>query len=232
MIRKLILIIIIIGFAASANAQYGGYPKYEWYYLGAKFGPDFYLYELDFYGEGSKHEIQQEFDYSLGVYGGYCYNYWIEFRLGVQYSAKNFRIDYDFSNINVDPNIILPEKVNWNVSYLGIPLSLCINISRSSNYKFFTSIGIMPEFLLDYKETTTYQNGIEEESASLWTSTNFNNLIGNSTFSLGLRINFSDYVCLEIEPYGRYYFSQTHKDFMNDHPIAFGGSLGLFFNIY
>lgn len=229
--KRIILLLLLISAGYFAKAQYD-YPKYEWYYIGAIGGPDFYQYEFNYFGIETNHELFPEFNYSAGFLFGYCHNYFLEFRGALKYSDKSFRIEYDYGNLIKDEDIPFPETAIWDVSYLQIPLYINLNLMHRERFKLFIAGGVSSELFMNSKETVTYDNGVTEESSDLLINSNFSRLQLGAIGSFGFRIGFSEYIGLEFEPYFKYYFNQINPDFMNPNPTSYGVSVGVYLNIY
>ena len=229
--KRLFIIFLFLCIWFSVKSQYS-YPKYEWYYIGAIGGPDFYQNEINYFGIETNHELFQESNYSFGFLFGYCHSYLLEFRGALKYSDQSFRIEYDYGNLTPDPDNPFEDNVVWNVSYLQIPLYINLNIMHSERFKLFISGGISPEIFINSKETVTYDNGITNESVNNLISSNFNRLHLGAGGSIGFRVGLSEYIGLEFEPYYKYYFNQINPDFMSSKSSAFGVSTGLYLILY
>jgi hypothetical protein len=194
--------------------------------IGITGSPDIYIYNFKI---DSTYNLsyQYKYNYSYGLTFVYYPIKLISLRVALLYSTKGYTVDYNYSAKN--PNPAFPQRRNFNVAYLDIPLILHFNLIHKDRIQLFLSAGIVPGILISkaaeivYKDSTSIANESQNK--------NFNSLLAGTAYSLGLKYNLSPRIGLGIEPYFRYYLNRIDKT-MSQNPISFGAKFALYINLY
>ncbi len=207
-----------------------GYAQTMLYGTGAKFGVLFFDYKMNYDGPGNRYSFKPDFAYHTGVSGEYFIKYNIDIRADVLFSQRKLYLNYNYGD-EVDPSDDhLPDRVDWRLLYLMIPLRVNYNYLYSQHLKAYISAGLMPEFKTQDFESVTYLSGRVNENYKLLYNHKFNrvNLAGN--LSLGFKYNYSGHVGMEIEAGIFQYVGKVNKDFSTGPPWAYYAEFGFFYD--
>lgn len=225
--KRYLLIIIVLMSVQEMSAQRHN-PTYIWYYAGGRFGAEVSSMNPEWM-QGSNHSFMPTISYLGGGMFGYCYSYYDEFRIGLEYSNKSFAVDYNYPNVLPDDYKFIPDMVEWQAGYLGFSLFYNRNILHGMLGKWYLSVGIVPEFRTGVKEYTTFMNKYREHTYNFQVSGDFNKVALSGIVSTGFRIRFAQQFAIDIEPWYRIYLRPIHPDLFGKNPTAYGGTIGFCF---
>ena len=224
--KKIFLLLIILFSVSSAFSQYN-YNKFNYYTVGLKLGPDFYFYNMD---ENKNGTFDNNFDYSIGVSGGYYFSWLIEFHGAAYYSNRNFAIDWHYPGIPVGPNDPkVLTRSEYRISYLNFPLEARFNVLYLNWMKLNVGTGIMPDFRFKPRETQYYNNGDIVDSDQYWQTKDFTRLLIAIPFSLNFKFYFERHISMEVSGSYYLYLNRMQEDFLTKPGSAVATRLAVYY---
>ena len=210
--RKIYLFFFLVFSASIAFSQYN-YNKYNYYSVGVKLGPDFYSYKMD---DNKNGDFDPVFNYSIGVAGEYYFSWLIEFHGSVNYSSRNFAIDWYYPNIPVgpdDPEVLI--RTEHSMSYINIPLEARFNVLYLNWLKVNIGAGFMTDWRFKPGETQYYNNGKIIDSEQYWQTKDFTRVLVSFPVSLNLKFYIDRHSCVEVSTAYYFYVNRMQSDYLS-----------------
>jgi hypothetical protein len=224
---KTYITILLLGFSVFSFAQDKKIPKHRTKLsLGVTASPDIYIYNFKV-DSSYKLSYQYKYNYSFGLTAVYYPVKFISLRMAVLYSTKGYSVNYTYSASN--PNPSFPQKRNFNVAYIDVPLILHFNLIHKDRIQLFLSAGVVPGILVSKAAELVYRDSTNTSMENA--NKNFNTLLAGTAYSIGFKYNISPRIGLGLEPYFRYYLNRIDKT-MGKNPISFGTKFALYYNFH
>ncbi|HEY3371254.1 MAG TPA: porin family protein [Prolixibacteraceae bacterium] len=221
--KKTCLIIIGILSVISSNGQTNKFS------IGLIGSSDLYNYRFN-QNELVDIKYNSIINYSAGISVQYNLNEKLKTKTGLLYSKKDFTTDINWQ-LNPDgiPDPEFNKESNMKLAYLEVPVLVSHKFINGNNVSIFASFGLITSFLIKEKEIDIMQDGKEKES-DFWKTlyrTEFNPILFNIDFEIGLNYYISETVFLSIEPYYRYALNKISDEILKSNPMSYGLKLGL-----
>lgn len=218
--KRYLFLFIVLSAGLTSYAQ-RTYQPYVWYYAGGRIGADLFQYKTD-----NPHKTIPYYNYNISGWFGYCYSYYTEFRIGAEIADRSVGIDYKFPNVLPEDFNKIPDRIDWGMTYLTVPLTLNQNLIHGMYGKWYVSLGISPELRLRLNEHTTFMNKDKYETFNFQFNGDFNRFAFSAFASTGVRIRIYQVYYIDIEPWYRYALRPVHSELLKPYPAAYGASLG------
>ncbi len=154
----------------------------------------------------SRNDIEiSKFGYTTGL--NVCINFsqQVGFETGIQFSNKGYKTkNQDLIYFPPNPGLPTKAKTIYSYQYIGIPFIAKFSAGKSK-VRFLSSAGFMTNFLLNVKQTTTYEysDGKTEEKAQSTTS-GFKKVDISPLISVGIDYTLNNKIHLIAAPTFRY----------------------------
>ena len=154
----------------------------------------------------SRNDIEiPKFGFTTGLHVWINFTNIIGLETGIQFSNKGYKTkNQDLIYFPPNPGLPTKAKTVYTYQYIGIPLKAKFTVGKSKT-RFLSSIGIMTNFLLHVKQTTTfeYADGKTEEKKQSATS-GFKKVDLSPMISVGIDYKLTDKIHLIAEPVFKY----------------------------
>lgn len=187
--------------------------------IGVCFSPDYCYRALksdaiySSYGISFRDQIEKpKFGYSIGIRGIYKASDLVELEMGILYTNKGYRSNYDNTYTpapqivpaSSSSNALFAEQITYNFYYLDIPFKVNF-ICGKGKIRFITSLGMVIEALI----LTTSRDNLSDiygnrSEGTFNISTNFNKINLSPMISIGLENKLHGRMSLRAEPYFQY----------------------------
>ncbi|MFO8053711.1 MAG: outer membrane beta-barrel protein [Bacteroidales bacterium] len=205
-----------------------GYAKIMYYGLGVKYGIQYMDYNMRY--EKDNYTFKPGFSHYFSVSGEYFIEYNLNLRADIQYSHRKVFLDHEYGK-DVDPESnLLPEKVDWTIGYITIPIRANYNFLYTQHLKMYVAGGIAPEFKTHDMESVTYLSGRTEDHFNLLYSRRFNKVNLGGSLSAGFKYNPSAHFGIELEGGLMQYVGAVNADYSKGPPRAYYIEGGVFYD--
>lgn len=168
-------------------------------------------------------------DFSSGISVHYNLNEKLKTKTGLLYSKRDFSANFNWQLYNDVPDPAFNKESKMILRYLDIPFFITYNFVNRNKISLFASTGLGTSFIINEKEISIMQDGTEKET-DFWKflyRTEFNPILFNFDFEIGLNYDIHETVFLSIEPYLRYGINKLSDEILKSNPISFGLRLGV-----
>ena len=160
-------------------------------------------------------EYNSVINYSAGISVQYNLNEELKTKTSLLYSKKDFKADFNWQ-LYPDgvPDPAFNKESNMQLSYLEVPILFSHKFINGKKVFLFASSGLVTSFLIKEKEISIMQDGTEKES-DFWKTlyrAEFNPILFNLDFEIGLNYDISEIVFLSFEPYFRIKFKNEFRE--------------------
>lgn len=207
--------------------------------IGFNFSPD-YAYRGLKNGDGSSstdlviksiNDIEiAKFGYTTGVNACFNFSPRVGFETGIQFSNKGYKtINRDL--VYFPPNSSLPinSKTVYAYQYIGIPVKAKFSFGKSK-VRFVSSIGFITNFLLNVKQSTSFEYaGGKKEKKSQSSKSGFKNAGISPIVSVGIDYKLNKKIHLFAEPTFRYGLIKTKDAPVMENLWSAGLNIGFYY---
>jgi Outer membrane protein beta-barrel domain len=164
----------------------------------------------------SRNDIEiAKLGYTTGINAIFNFSKQIALETGIQYSNKGYKTkNQDLVYFPPNPNLPSKAEMNYSYNYIGIPIKAKFTFANSDLH-FITSVGFMTNFLLNVKQTSTYQYSDGKTEKKTQSVSGFNKVDISPMISVGIDYKVNGKIHLIVEPTFRYGILKTR-----DAPIA------------
>lgn len=196
--------------------------------IGINGSSDFYNYQFN-QNEVTNIDYNSLINFSSGISVHYNLNEKFTTKTGLLYSKKDFIANFNWQLYDDVPDPAFNKESEMILRYLDIPLLITYKFVNRNKISLFASTGLGTSFLINEKEISIMQDGTEKET-DFWKSlyrTEFNPILFNIDFGIGLNYNINEIVFLSIEPYYRYGLNKFSDEILKSNPMSYGLKLGV-----
>jgi len=170
------------------------------------------------------------FGYTTGL--NVCFNFsqLVGFETGIQFSNKGYKTKVQ-DLVYFPPNTGLPTKWKnvYAYQYLGIPLKAKFSFGKGK-IRFLSGIGLMTNFLLNVKQSGTYEYADgKTEKKSQSSKSGFKNVDISPVVSVGIDYKLNNKIHLFAEPTFRYGIIRTKDAPVTENLWSAGLNIGFYY---
>jgi len=160
--------------------------------------------------------------YSFGVESSYRISGKSRINLELYYTNINYEVKYYFIYVGT-PDPAIPRSGVVSANYIDIPV-LYDFLFVKEKLQVYSSIGLVPAFLISSDDKTTFEDNSIRDSGYL------SSFLLSSQLGVGLGYKINEKIEIKFEPQFRKYLSSIDS-FMGSNTIAIKGLLGVVYRI-
>jgi hypothetical protein len=173
-------------------------------------------------------ELESSLTYGFSIQAQYFLTERLFTNIGLGIEYNNYELPYLFRAADSDDPWV-PNKTNAKLNYLNVPIRLGYKISFSDKLSLMPNAGVNFDFLLNSSESTTYEDGHEEDSNVLLTDVT--NTVYSVALDFAIDYTLSNRVRINLSPYVTKGLNNIDTEKSLTTPFSYGVKLGVLIGI-